>query len=190
MAIPSNFKSYWDDVYSDGKTIYKEDYISVDVKREDITTPYLVLKKRADGYNQPLDMKVPLEIVGNKVMLPNYLSYPYKNRFRDYRLDYDLVVPKNMKVIKLADWGISLDDDTPENNYNNNFEEKSKITVNGKTWEIIKNSSDSVIINNKKYGKDEAERLMDSLNLKIDELKNVDISIKDGKKEISIKTNK
>ena len=70
------------------------------------------------------------------------------------------------------------------------FEEKSKITVNGKTWEIIKNSSDSVIINNKKYGKDEAERLMDSLNLKIDELKNVDISIKDGKKEISIKTNK
>lgn len=190
VAIPSNFKSYWDDVYSDGKTIYKEDYISVDVKREDITTPYLVLKKRADGYNQPLDMKVPLEIVGNKVMLPNYLSYPYKNRFRDYRLDYDLVVPKNMKVIKLADWGISLDDDTPENNYNNNFEEKSKITVNGKTWEIIKNSSDSVIINNKKYGKDEAERLMDSLNLKIDELKNVDISIKDGKKEISIKTNK
>ncbi len=190
VAIPSNFKSYWDDVYSDGKTIYKEDYISVDVKREDITTPYLVLKKRADGYNQPLDMKIPLEIVGNKVMLPNYLSYPYKNRFRDYRLDYDLVVPKNMKVIKLADWGISLDDDTPENNYNNNFEEKSKITVNGKTWEIIKNSSDSVIINNKKYGKDEAERLMDSLNLKIDELKNVDISIKDGKKEISIKTNK
>lgn len=190
VAIPSNFKSYWDDVYSDGKTIYKEDYISVDVKREDITTPYLVLKKRADGYNQPLDMKVPLEIVDNKVMLPNYLSYPYKNRFRDYRLDYELVVPKNMKVIKLADWGISLDDDTPENNYNNNFEEKSKITVNGKTWEIIKNSSDSVIINNKKYGKDEAERLMDSLNLKIDELKNVDISIKDGKKEISIKTNK
>lgn len=193
VAIPSNFKSYWDDVYSDGKTIYKEDWIEVEVKRDDVKTPYLILKKEADGYNLPLNMNVPVEINGNKISLPNYILYGYKDRFRDYRLNYELVVPKTTKVIKQKDWGIHINDNDGDNNFNSqgssSSEEKSQITINGKTWDIVKSGeNDSVIINNKKYSEQEAERIMDSLKPDLKDLQNVDISIKNGKKEISIKT--
>jgi hypothetical protein len=33
VAIPQNFKAYWDDVYSDKKTIFKQDYPSVERKK-------------------------------------------------------------------------------------------------------------------------------------------------------------
>lgn len=191
VAIPQNFKSYWDDVYSDGKTIYKEDWINVDVKRQDIKTPYIILKKQADGYNQPLSMKVPLEINGNNILLPNYIMYDYRDRFRDYRLNYELVVPKSTKVIKQKEWGINLNDNENDSENSSNREEKSQITINGKTWDIVKTGNqDSVIINNKKYSSEEAERMMDSVDVDLNDLNNVDINIKNGKKEISIKTNK
>lgn len=191
VAIPQNFKSYWDDVYSDGKTIYKEDWINVDVKRQDIKTPYIILKKEADGYNQPLSMKVPLEINGNNILLPNYIMYDYRDRFRDYRLNYELVVPKSTKVIKQKEWGINLNDNENDSENSSNREEKSQITINGKTWDIVKTGNqDSVIINNKKYSSEEAERKMDSVDVDLNDLNNVDINIKNGKKEISIKTNK
>ncbi len=191
VAIPQNFKSYWDDVYSDGKTIYKEDWINVDVKRQDIKTPYIILKKEADGYNQPLSMKVPLEINGNNILLPNYIMYDYRDRFRDYRLNYELVVPKSTKVIKQKEWGINLNDNENDSENSSNREEKSQITINGKTWDIVKTGNqDSVIINNKKYSSEEAERMMDSVDVDLNDLNNVDINIKNGKKEISIKTNK
>jgi Putative stress-responsive transcriptional regulator len=77
VAIPQNFKAYWDDVYSDKKTIFKQDYPSVDVKRMDVKAPYLEIKKSADGYNLPLKMQIPVEIIDNKIMLPNYFTYPY-----------------------------------------------------------------------------------------------------------------
>ena len=191
VAIPQNFKSYWDDVYSDGKTIYKEDWINVDVKRQDIKTPYIILKKEADGYNQPLSMKVPLEINGNNILLPNYIMYDYRDRFRDYRLNYELVVPKSTKVIKQKEWGINLNDNENDSENSSNREEKSQITINGKTWDIVKTGNqDSVIINNKKYSSEQAERMMDSVDVDLNDLNNVDINIKNGKKEISIKTNK
>jgi len=191
VAIPQNFKSYWDDVYSDGKTIYKEDWINVDVKRQDIKTPYIILKKEADGYNQPLSIKVPLEINGNNILLPNYIMYDYRDRFRDYRLNYELVVPKSTKVIKQKEWGINLSDNENDSENSSNREEKSQIRINGKTWDIVKTGNqDSVIINNKKYSSEEAERMMDSVDVDLNDLNNVDINIKNGKKEISIKTNK
>lgn len=196
VAIPSNFKSYWDDVYSDGKTIYKEDWINVDVKRQDVKAPYLVVKKEADGYNLPLNMKVPVEINNNKVTLPNYFLYDFKDRFRDYRLNYELVVPKTAKVISLDDYQtLSINDSNDDEDSDTNTQttssssEKSQITINGKTWDIVKSGeNDSVIINNKKYSEQEAERIMDSLKPDLKDLQNVDISIKNGKKEISIKT--
>lgn len=196
VAIPSNFKSYWDDVYSDGKTIYKEDWINVDVKRQDVKAPYLVVKKEADGYNLPLNMKVPVEINNNKVTLPNYFLYDFKDRFRDYRLNYELVVPKTAKVISLDDYQtLSINDSNDDEDSDTNTQttssssEKSQITINGKTWDILKSGeNDSVIINNKKYSEQEAERIMDSLKPDLKDLQNVDISIKNGKKEISIKT--
>ncbi len=183
VQIPPTFKSYWQDVYSDGKTIYKQNYISVNVKREDISTPYLTLKKRADGYNLPLQLQVPLEIKDNRILLPNYIVYDYKNRFRDYRIDYELVVPKNTTLIKDRKHGIYLNDDlNDDNDYN-----RDTSSSWGTSVRYSSEFKDSVEINGKRYPKQIAEKMLDSMDMKVNS-RNVDINIKDGKKEISIKT--
>jgi hypothetical protein len=39
----------------------------VDVTRKaDIKTPYLIIKKEAKGYNLPLNVSVPVEVVNNR----------------------------------------------------------------------------------------------------------------------------
>lgn len=187
VAIPQNFKSYWDDVYSDGKTIYKEDWISLQVKKEEVKAPYLIIKKRADGYNQPLNMKIPLEIVGNKVLLPNYFTYDYKNRFRDYHLDYELIVPKKMTVINMNNNEVNIENDE-ENNTGTNSNSSVSSSTSGNSISISSDDKDSVIINGKKYPQKFAEKILDSMKVDIDNLKDVNISLKDGKSEISIKT--
>ena len=196
VDIPQNFKSYWDDVYSDGKTIYKQDYPRLDVTRKDVKAPYLEIKKRADGYNLPMRVNVPLEIIDNKITLPNYFSYPYTDRFRDYRVDYELIIPKNMKVISLNDErGFSVDDDqyndpTSSNTNTNVSEDDDSVTVNsgGNSIVVPSSNADSIIVNGKKVGKKEAELIIKKMRFSSDDVENVDISIKNGKKEISIKT--
>ncbi|WP_304344646.1 PspC domain-containing protein [Chryseobacterium koreense] len=180
VVIPQSFKAYWDDVYSDKKTIYKQDYPRVDVKRMDVKAPYLEIKKNADGYNLPLRMQVPVEIVGNKILLPNYYSYPYEYRFRDYRVDYELVVPKNMKVVSLNDErGFSVNDDDSTGDNASVAAGKNSIVVNS-------SDEDSIIVNGKKVSKEEGELIIKKIDKK--ELKDIDITVKDGKKEIIIKT--
>ncbi|MBW8359811.1 MAG: PspC domain-containing protein [Weeksellaceae bacterium] len=184
VTIPQNFKSYWDDVYSDGRTIYKQDYPSIDVRRADVKAPYLEVKKRADGYNLPLKVNIPVEIVGNKIMLPNYFSYPYDYRFRDYRVDYELVVPKDMSVIALNDErGFSVNDDRDEG-------DQDGISVQSGTNSIVvpSDNADSIIVNGKKVSKEEADLLIKKIKIDTDSIEDVNISIKNGKKEISIKT--
>lgn len=185
VQIPQNFKSYWEDVYSDGKTIYKQDYINIDVKREDISAPYLTLKKRADGYNLPLQLQIPLEIKENRILFPNYIIYDYKNRFRDYRIDYELVVPKNTTIIKAKVHGIYLNDDDRDDE---DAQYGNSSNTSGTAIAYSSENKDSVEINGKRYPKPIAEKMLDSMNVKIDNLRNVNINIKDGKKEISIKT--
>ena len=182
VAIPQNFKAYWDDVYSDKKTIFKQDYPSVDVKRMDVKAPYLEIKKSADGYNLPLKMQIPVEIIDNKIMLPNYFTYPYDYRFRDYRVDYELVVPKNMKVIALNDErGFSVNDEEMEEN------DQDSTDVNSASKSVVISAgSDSVIVNGKKVSEAEADLMMKKIDKK--ELKDINITVKDGKKEIIIKT--
>ncbi|WP_226065611.1 PspC domain-containing protein [Kaistella polysaccharea] len=190
VVIPQNFKAYWDDVYSDGKTIYKEDYPRIDVIRKDVKAPYLEIKKRADGYNIPLKVSVPVQIVDNKIILPNYFSYPYQDRFRDYRVDYELIVPQNMKVIALHDErGFSVNDDGATDNDDNSSDDDS-VTVNTNSNSIVLPSGnpDSIIVNGKKVGKKEAELMIKKMKFDSDNIKDLNISIKDGKKEISIKT--
>ncbi|HMU07138.1 MAG TPA: PspC domain-containing protein [Kaistella sp.] len=182
VAIPQNFKAYWDDVYSDKKTIFKQDYPSVDVKRMDVKAPYLEIKKSADGYNLPLKMQIPVEIIDNKIMLPNYFTYPYDYRFRDYRVDYELVVPKNMKVIALNDErGFSVNDEEMEEN-----DQDSTDANSASKSVVISAGSDSVIVNGKKVSEAEADLMMKKIDKK--ELKDINITVKDGKKEIIIKT--
>ena len=183
VEIPQNFRSYWDNVYSDGKTIFKEDWISVNVKKEEIKAPYLIIRKRGDGYNQPLNVKIPLEITGNRIIFPNYFSYDYKNRFRDYRLNYDLIIPKGTTVINKNTSKIDLDNDDDDDVNNNSSAIINSVSVSS-------SDKDSIIVNGKKYPKKVAEKMLDSLDINLKDLKNINISIKNGIKEISVKTNK
>jgi phage shock protein PspC (stress-responsive transcriptional regulator) len=195
ITIPQNFVGYDDDLYSDKSYVYKKDWINVDITRKpDVKTPYLIIKKDAKGYNIPLNVHIPVEIMNNKVILPNYVKYPYDHRFRDYHIDYELVIPETSIVISLKDNDINLNGDADGNGINDNDENKYEgesenvIKINGSTIEYNSDDKDSVIINGKKYPKGEAKQVMDTMKKKIGELENVDIKIKDGKKELSIKT--
>lgn len=201
VTIPANFKGYDDDIYSDKKTVFEEDYPHVNVTRKaGIAQPYLVVKKYAKGYNKPLELNVPVEVAGNRILLPNFVNYPYQNRFRDYSVDYELVVPTGMKVHRAND-NISANGDLNANGINDDEEggegngnvsiEKSKININGTTIEYSSEDADSVIINGKKYPKEKADSILkkDIRNIKdIENLKDVNISIKDGKPNVEIKT--
>ena len=195
VQIPAQFLSYWDDVYSDKTTIYKEDYPNVDVTRSDVAAPYIIVKKRADGYNMPLNLKIPVEISGNKILFPNYIIYPYKYRMRDYDVDYELVVPKNMKVIAMnKDKDFSFNDEFAENSDNNSDSTNistgtgilSKSTT---TVEYNSEDGDSIIINGKKYPKKNSDEIIEKALKENKNGENVDIKLKAGDKEISVKTN-
>ncbi|MFP3592811.1 PspC domain-containing protein [Chryseobacterium sp. SIMBA_038] len=201
ITIPQNFTGYDDDLYSDKVSVYEKDWIHVDVTRKaDIKTPYLIIKKEAKGYNLPLNVSVPVEIVNNKVILPNYIKFPYEHRFRDYSINYELVVPQNTIVIPVKKDGIDfngdlnadgMNDDDQDNDYNNgNIRiEKNKISVNGSTIEYSSDDKDSIIVNGKKVPANQADKVIDSMKTNIKKMKgDVDIKVNDGKNEISIKT--
>ena len=183
VNIGENFKSYWKNIYSDEKTIFKRDYPDVDVVRKDVAQPYLIVKKEADGYNQSLQMNVPVEVQGNKILLPNYFSYPYKNRFRDYNVAYELVVPKQMKVVEVSN-EIDINDDSDE----------ESSPSHKKSIDNEDDDTDSIIVNGKKVAVkdikiDEKPSESGKMKIKKDSIKEINLNIKNGNKpEISIKT--
>lgn len=200
VNIPQSFKAYDDDIYSDKRTVYEEDYIFVEVTRKpDIKTPYLIIKKEGNGYNVPVQVTVPVEVADNKVILPNYIKYPYDHRFRNYRVNYELVIPQKAVVIPVKNDRIDFDGDLNGDGLNDDDQdkdehgkiriEKNKISVNGSTIEYNSNDKDSVIINGKKVPNNQADKVIDSMKSSIKKMnKDVDIKIKDGKNEISIQT--
>lgn len=202
VNIPQNFRGYEDDLYSDKVSVFEKDWIHVEVTRKaDVKTPYLIIKKEAKGYNLPLNVNVPVEVVDNKVILPNYIKYPYAHRFRDYSIDYELVIPAKSVVIPAKRDGIDFDgdlngdgindDDQDKDEHGNIKIEKNKITVNGSTIEYNSNDedSDSIIINGKKVPSNQADQVIDSMKNSIKKMKgNVDIKVNEGKNEISIQT--
>lgn len=201
VTIPQNFKGYDDDIYSDKVSVYEKDWIHVDVTRKaDIKTPYLIIKKEAKGYNLPLNVNVPVEIVNNKVILPNYIKYPYEHRFRDYSIDYELVLPMKAIVIPAKKDGINFDGDLNADGINDNDQEKddegnikienNKITVNGSTIEYNSDDEDSIIVNGKKVPSNQADKVIDSMKHSIKKMKgaNIDFKVDEGKNEISIQT--
>ena len=199
VVIPANFTPYNDDIFSDKKTVYDEDYPDVKIiRKDDVKTPYLIIKKTADGYNQPLNMLAPVEVQGNKIFLPNYISYPYAQRFRDYKVDYELVVPTKMVVLDPKDKVNTYGDNEKDDDDDDNISDigKGKIDINGTTIEYNSNDNDSVIINGKKYPKSTADSII-KRDLKnhnqfkdVKDLKNLDISIDENGSKIKIKTNK
>ncbi|WP_312901828.1 PspC domain-containing protein [Chryseobacterium taichungense] len=203
VSIPQNFKGYDDDIYSDKVSVYEKDWIHVDVTRKaDIKTPYLIIKKEAKGYNLPLNVNVPVEVVNNRIILPNYIKYPYEHRFRDYSIDYELVLPLKTVVIPAKNDGISFDGDLNADGINDNDQdrdedgnikiEKNKITVNGSTIEYNSDDedSDSIIVNGKKVPSNQADKVIDSMKHSIKKMKgaNIDFKVDEGKNEISIQT--
>ena len=109
VEIPQNFRAYGDDIFSDKKKIYKEDYPDVYItRRNDVKQPYIMIRKKADGYNIPIGLSVPVEVSGNAVLLPNYISYSYDQRFRDYDVDYELVIPETMEIRDLSDGRVDI----------------------------------------------------------------------------------
>ena len=112
VEIPQNFRAYGDDIFSDKKKIYKEDYPDVYItRRNDVKQPYIMIRKKADGYNIPIGLSVPVEVSGNAVLLPNYISYSYDHRFRDYDVDYELVIPETMEIKDLSDGRVDIHGD-------------------------------------------------------------------------------
>jgi len=112
VEIPQNFRAYGDDIFSDKKKIYKEDEPDVYItRRNDVKQPYIMIRKQADGYNIPIGMSVPVEVSGNAVLLPNYISYSYDQRFRDYDVDYELVIPETMEIRDLSDGRVDIHGD-------------------------------------------------------------------------------
>lgn len=190
VEIPANFKSYFGDYFSDGKTIYQEDRPYVEVKHQNVAQPYLVIKREADGYNQPIQLNVPVEIIDNKILLPNYFSYSYRDRMRQYNANYELVVPNNFKVIEASDDVYVVDDtDEEDDNNDNNSNGVVKIQTSKDTIEMNSNS-DSIIINGKKVGKNEAENYVKKVILDPKNLNGVNVDIKsdDNKNNVIIKT--
>lgn len=201
VSIPQNFKGYDDDLYSDKVSVYERDWMHVDVTRKaDVKTPYLIIKKEAKGYNLPLNVSVPVEVVNNRIVLPNYIKYPYEHRFRDYSIDYELVLPLKTVVIPVKKDGISFDgdlnadginDDDQERDEDGNIKiEKNKITVNGSTIEYNSDDEDSIIVNGKKVPSNKADQVIDSMKSSIKKMKgaNIDFKVDEGKNEISIQT--
>jgi len=193
VVIPQNFTAYDDDVFSDKKMVYEEDYPSVDVTRKsDITTPYLIIKKEGKGYNIPVQLEVPVEIQGNRILLPNFMKYPYEQRFRDYRVNYELVVPQKTQIFKVRDNVLHLEGDlNGDGNSDNDDDDSDRVSMNFGKNSIVATSGnkDSMIVNGKKVSKEVGQRMVDSMDVDFKDLKDVNISIKNGKKEISIKTN-
>lgn len=198
VDIPQNFIAYDNDLFSDKKRVYEEDYVDLNVtRRPDIKQPYLIVKKEAEGYNVPLDLKVPVEVSEGKISLPNFIQYPYQHRFRDYNVSYELMLPMTTKVIPLSHDRIDfdgdlnangIDDDDEEDNHSSSSNTNTSVnmTVGGNQISVGNSEEDSVIINNKKYSKQEADRILDSLNINVGKVS--DVHIKSGKKEIIIKT--
>jgi hypothetical protein len=45
-------------------------------KKTRCKTPYLIIKKKLKDITS-IQVTVPVEVINNKVMLPNYIKYPY-----------------------------------------------------------------------------------------------------------------
>ena len=202
IDIPTGYKAYDDDIFSDKKGVFEQDYPQVRVtKKNDVKAPYLIVKKGGKGYNVPMDLKLSIDVLENKIALPNYVKYPYQDRFRNYNVEYELVVPQNMVVLSAKKYGIFLsgdvnDEDYAEDEYNdddsNNITiNSSGVTINGNTIGSNKNGKDSVNINGISYHKDVAKQMMDSITTELKHnKKNVSIEIVDDNGHITIKSNK
>ncbi|PIE50166.1 MAG: hypothetical protein CSA38_04540 [Flavobacteriales bacterium] len=189
VDIPENYKAYWNHIFSDKKTVYKRKrHTYIEVIRKDNVKPYLVINKKASGYNKPLNMVVPIRIQDNKIELPNYIHYPYEHRLRNHRVHYELVVPTSTKIINEGEY-IDVDDENEEDEGEED-EVKSdfKLNINGKKIEFSSDDEDHIIIDGEKLPKKEAEKILEKEDIDLDDIKNFNLNIDGEKGKISIET--
>lgn len=148
VEVPQNFKAYGKRIFSDKDRVFEKVEPYLYITRVDKTeTPHLIIKKKADGYNVPLRMSVPVEIKNNEIFFPNYIRYSYDQRARDFEVSYELVLPYHIKVENTTDGIISVRED--EDFYEDvDFEENTKDSIQiGKDKDVqISISSDGLII--------------------------------------------
>lgn len=112
VEVPQNFKAYGKRIFSDKDRVFEKVEPYLYITRVDKTeTPYLIIRKKADGYNVPLRMSVPLEIKNNEILFPNYIGYSYDQKARDFDVSYELVLPHHIKVKNMTNGIISVRED-------------------------------------------------------------------------------
>lgn len=171
ISIPEDFKSFRNGTYFyNDKTIYKKSsyflHTNINVTRKEGNfSPYFIVTKGAKGYNIPIRMGIDVEIKDNKILIPNYISFPRTEKGRNYYTKYELVVPKNFKIFSSN--GIYINDEKKDKEVElEGFSETEMIfDINGVKIKIEKKSPDSIIINGKKRHSSEEYDIVDSLDI-------------------------
>ena len=111
--------------------------------------------------------------------MPNYLKYSYEDRFRRYSVRYELIVPKSMTILPPSNTkNIIIDKDfddyfnNTEGNIENNseYKEVSSFNINGTKVEYNSDRPNEIRINHKAHSIEQAEKILDSLNIDIDDI--------------------
>lgn len=130
VNIPENFKAYGRQIFSDKNRVFEYDRPDIEIiRRVGIEKPYLVLIKEAKGYNHAMRLNVPVEVRSGRILFPNYISYPYEHRLRDYEVEYHLVVPMDMQVIDQSQGKLRIDHDADGDFDGDDWDDKIEIDM-------------------------------------------------------------
>ena len=183
-----NFIKMGKNFYHNGKIIHELSVPEVKIQRKDsVFQPYLSVEQNVQGYGLGLNTTVPVRVEGNTVYLPNAIQYPFADRFRNHYINYKLIVPKNMKIIRGANRNFTL------LNYESATGQGDKVTldIKGKKWVIQEtDDEDSILINGKKYDAATGEKILDSLDIDLSDLASLQIDVNKGSNHVQVKTGK
>lgn len=132
MNLSEKFKFYPSNVYSDKKLVYKTYDYKIDVKRKNVSFPYLIVKHSQQNQQKNI-IQFPIEIKNNELILPQYVSYRYENR-KNFQgnLRLELILPEKTTLINKSYETLFLNHDYFEDvledlNFNEENEQFSEI---------------------------------------------------------------
>lgn len=101
VEIPAKFKKYGK-YFTDNKKVFVATTPKVNIIHDNSNIPYLSIYKEGSGM-RTIKINTPVKVIDNKILLPEYISYPFEELTRGYDVDYTLHLPHGMNVIKLND---------------------------------------------------------------------------------------
>ncbi len=108
--IPSSYKRIEDDIYSDNRMIVNTIEPNVSYSYDDVSTPKIkVIQKNIPG-KKDFTADYPLKMEGNKIYIPTFILYHYKNRFRFPNISYEITLPEGYRVINSAPEAIEVEE--------------------------------------------------------------------------------